>query len=481
VNLGARASSSHGFALTLGTRASSPHGHTMIPPEARAPAHRRGRFGFAFGRRFFFLLALGMVWIGPAFAQPRFLYAMLAWDLLVLIAWAIDLAALPRPDGLVVTRRWAAPAALSVPSQLTLIVENDTDKTLLTNVTDDLPQELRSTIPMLTFTIGPHGEASAQYGICPARRGDIELGNAHIRYQSVYRLAERWAIAPLTQTVCAYPNLDEAKQHSIYLIRSRQIDVEKRYARVRGAGRDFESLREYRETDELRDVCWTASARRGKLVAKSYQIERSQTVWIVLDAGRLMRTRVGALSKLDYAANAALSLAQVALYSGDRVGLLTYGRGVQHRLPAARGRAHLLPLTQALADVHEEASEADHLLAASALLTIQKRRSLVVWLTDLAETAMTPEVVDAASQLMPPHLLLFVVIGQPDLTNLAASRPNATGEMYVTTAAHEMIYRRELLLARMRERGALALEVYSHMLSTALVNSYLDVKQRSKL
>jgi uncharacterized protein (DUF58 family) len=267
----------------------------------------------------------------------------------------------------------------------------------------------------------------------------------------------------------------------MYLVRSRQIEIERRYARVRGTGREFESLREYRASDERRDICWTASARRGKLVAKTYQIERSQTLWIVADAGRLMRTRVAGISKLDHAVNAALTLSQVALFSGDHVGLLAYGRSIQHRLLPGRERIHMRSLLEALTNVHEEASEADHLLAAATLLSAQKPRSLVVWLTDLAETAMTPEVVEAASRITPPHLLLFVVIGQTDMAELAASRPDDITQMFVATAAQEVIHRRELQLARLRARGALALEVNSGSLSARLVNSYLEVKQRSRL
>jgi uncharacterized protein (DUF58 family) len=295
------------------------------------------------------------------------------------------------------------------------------------------------------------------------------------------RIAERWARVPLAQTVITYPNLEEAKAHSVYLIRSRQIELEKRYTRFRGAGRAFESLREYREGDEFRDICWTASARRGKLVTRLYEIERSQTIWILLDCGRLMRARVKNLSKLDYAVNAALTLTQVALYSGDRVGLLAYGRGARQRVPAARGSAHLMQIMQQLAVVHEDEWEADHLQAASRLLNDQKRRSLVVWITDLAETAMTPEVIEAASQLLARHLVLFVVIGQPDLNHLASQSPHDIHEMYQTAAAQEVVHRRELLLARLRERGALALETSSGKLSTTLVNSYLEIKHRSQL
>ena len=114
------------------------------------------------------------------------------------------------------------------------------------------------------------------------------------------RLAERWGIAPLEQTVRVYPDLQEGRRESLYLVRSRQIALEKRRARRVGAGREFENLRDYQPGDERRDVSWMASARRGKLVTKIYRPERSQAVWILLDAGRLQRARAGKRSMLDH-------------------------------------------------------------------------------------------------------------------------------------------------------------------------------------
>jgi uncharacterized protein (DUF58 family) len=114
-------------------------------------------------------------------------------------------------------------------------------------------------------------------------------------------------------------------------------------------------------------------------------------------------------------------------------------------------------------------------------MTDQKRRSLVVWMTDLAESTMTPDVVRAASRLMTRHLVLFVVIGEPDLQRTAARAPGTVAEMYETAAAQEVVQRRELTLARLRERGALALETDAAGLSLAVVNQYLEVKQRNRL
>jgi uncharacterized protein (DUF58 family) len=453
----------------------------LVPPEIHAQAKSNGRFGVAFGDRSFMLLFVGLVWLGPAFVDSRFLYALLLWDFLVVLAWISDLARLPKPEQLSIKRTWRSPAALSIESEVALTLENSSAKHIHAVLVDTVPLSLRTTPPSLTASARARNEGTVTYRIQPAQRGDAVLGDAYLRYQGVLRIAERWARVPLEQTVRIYPNLDEAKRHSIYLLRSRQTAAEKRRARVRGIGREFESLREYQTGDEYRDICWTAAARRAKLVTRLYQIERSQTVWIVVDSGRLMRARVGSLSKLDQAVNAALTLAQVALYSGDRVGLIAYGRGVRHQLPAAKGSAHLRQVIEQLAQVREEQAEADHLQMAARLLTDQKRRSLIVWLTDLAETAMTPEVVEAASMMMPRHLVLFMVIGQPDLKELASKSPKSESEMYQVAAAQEMLHRRELLLAKLRERGALAMEVSSGAISPALVNAYLQIKERSQL
>jgi uncharacterized protein (DUF58 family) len=437
--------------------------------------------GIAFGHRFFFLVLVGLVWIIPAFLDRRFAYAMAAWDLLVLLAWVLDLTRLPRPAELRVRRSWHAPSALSVPAQVTLTLINRSNQFVRAKIIDHVPNQLRFEPAQVEVAARPHQEAAADYSIRPKMRGKVELNDAYVRYQGPLRIAERWAQVELTQTIVTYPNLDEAKRNSIYLIRSRQIEMAKRQSRFRGSGRAFDSLREYRQGDEFRDICWTASARRGKLVTRLYEIERSQTIWILVDSGRLMRARVANLSKLDYAVNAALALTQVAMFSGDRVGLLAYGRAIRQRVPAAHGSVHLRQIIEHLAAVQEDEWEADHLQAAARLLTDQKRRSLVVWLTDLAETAMTPEVIEAASRLTPRHLVLFVVIGQPDLNALAARRPENVDQMYETAAAQEVVHRRELLLARLRERGALAVESSAATVSPALVNSYLEIKQRDQL
>jgi uncharacterized protein (DUF58 family) len=446
--------------------------------EARAFAH--GRIAVAFAPRFFVLLGVGLLWVLPAIVDSRFVYAMAAWDAIVVFAWAIDLWRLPTPEHVIVQRSWLAPPALSVASDVQLMLRGANGAIARAVVVDAVPRQLRAEPPSLLLAGAPNGAAVAPYTIVPRERGDVAIGDAYVRYGSRFGLAERWARAPIAQRVVVYPNLEEARHESMFLQRRRQIEVERRTQRIRGAGRSFESLREHRDGDEIRDVCWTASARRGKLVTRVYESEKSQAIWIVIDAGRLMRARVADLTKLDLAVNAALTLSQVAVASGDRVGLLAYGQRIGHRVPAGSGAAHLRRLVEQLAIVRAEESEADHLQAAGRLLADQQQRGLVVWITDLPDAAMTPDVVTAAAALMTRHLVLFVVIGQTDLQQLAARDPRTTGEMYETAAAQEVVHRRDLLLAQLRARGALALDSRGR-LSPALVNAYLEIKQRNRL
>jgi len=451
----------------------------LAPPPVSAPARQTKRFAYGFGRRFYLVLLVAVLWAVPAFWDLRFLLVMAIFDLIALAAWWIDLAQLPHPNQLVVTRSWTGPPSLSNDLEISLELQNLGGSFVECRVLDDVPRALRRMPPVVEIKARANDTGSTCYLVRPLERGDVKLGAAYLRYQGSAHFAERWAQVELAQAIRVFPDLEEAKRHNIYLSRARQIELEKRLIRQRGVGREFESLREYQQGDEFRNICWTATARRGKHVTKLFQVERSQAVWLVMDAGRLLRARVGELSKLDLSVNAALSLAQIALYSGDRVGLLVYGRNIQQRIGLGRGLPHLRVILEGLASAREEVAEADHLRAASTLLQLQKQRSLIIWVTDLADTSMTPEVIESASQILSKHLLLFTVIAQTDLEKLAAKYPEKADEMFEIAAAQELMFRRETMISRLRTHGALALEISPDKLTTALVNQYLEVKERN--
>ena len=451
----------------------------LAPARLNAAAAPRGRWPWTFGPTTLRLLLIGLVLVIPAWLDSRAAAAVLVWDAVVLAAWAIDLRRLPPPPALSIAREWSAPLVLGVPQTVRLVVANDGDVAIDARVTEFAPATLRPAPADVSLRVPASGTATAEYDVVPASRGDAAMTLIAVSYRSSAGLAERWASVSLPQTVRVYPDIGEARRQAFALIRARQIVMEKRRARAQGLGREFESLREFQQGDERRDVCWTATARRGRVVVRTYRPERSQTVWIVVDAGRLMRARRERHTTLDAAVNAGFALAQVASGAGDRVGLLVYGRGVQHRLAPGRGPAHLRAMLESLAVTRGETAEAAHAAAAAAVLAVQKRRSLVVWLTDIAETAALPEVIESAAHLVPQHVLVFAVPRPTDLVALAAAVPDTERDLYRGLAAQEVVERRAALLGHLRQRGAQVVEVGAPEMTAAVVDRYLGVKERN--
>jgi uncharacterized protein (DUF58 family) len=460
---------------------------SLAPSEVTAQLKPHGKLPFAFGPRFFVALLLGLLWVVPAWWSPRMIAALFLWDFLVLLAFVFDHLRLPSPKQLQASRLWEHPPTLANSSTVVIRLENFGNAGVRCSLVDETPPSFRNAPPVLDLVVAARSSAQAQYSIQPRERGDVHAGRLFVRYQTRFGFAERWAVAEISQTVRVLPDLEQARRQALYLIRSKQVEMEKRRRRQHGQGREFQSLRDYRQGDDLRDICWTATARRHNLTTRVFEIERSQVVWIVLDAGRLLRAEVRnedtnlRLSKLDYAVNAALSLAQVATQGGDKVGILAYGRAVQQNVPAGRGAVHLRTIVDSLAQVRGEASEANHSTAARTLLTGQHRRSLVVWITDFAETPTLPEVIEYATQITRRHLVVFSAVSQPDLAALAQTPPQTKEDMYRHAAALEITQRRELLLRGLRQRGVFAFELVPGLLASSLVNQYLDIKERNLL
>jgi len=327
----------------------------LAPPPASAVPRPRQRLALAPTRRAAILLAAGVVFLVPAWIDRRAALLILAWNGIVIGAMAADAGRLPRAAALVVTRHWSGPLTIGSNVTVSLGLENHSGHDVAARLTDYLDAGLRPAIESATVRVPSRRSATVTYQVAPRDRGDLQAGDVLVEWRSTWGLVERWAHADVAQQVRVYPDLQEGRRHSMYLIRSRQIALQKRRARRATGGREFDRLREYRDGDDRRDVSWIVSARRAHLVTKVYQPERSQTVWLLVDAGRLLRARSAGQTLLDRAATAAIALAQVAMTSGDNVGVIAYGRRVQHRLTPSRGPAQLRRIIEAMALTHANA------------------------------------------------------------------------------------------------------------------------------
>jgi uncharacterized protein (DUF58 family) len=470
---------------------------------------RRGQsvnrlLGYGLTTRALLLLSAGALWLVPAFFHPHLAWMMLVWDGMLLAVVLIDGVGLPAPERLRVTRTFLDSPRLGESTRVELEVVQSSDRILSVDVIDDLEASLLPVPEVRTVVAYPRDPVRTMLTCMPGRRGDLRLGEIYLRYRGTLRLVERWAVVEAAQPVRVFPSFEEDGQdRSLYLIRARQIEMQKRRLRQRGMGREFESLRDYQRGDELRNLSWTATARRGRLITRQFTTERSQQVWIVLDAGRLSRTAFElrrrrrtldaeseqeaaeslqlTVTQLDQAATASVMLAEAVGGSGDKFGLLTYGRKIQQQLLPGSGPSHLRMLIDQLSQVKGEAAEANHLQAVARLKQLQRRRGLVVWITEIADSAGRPDVVSAVIELVRRHLVLLVLLHHPELDALAARDAGTVDEMYASAAAQEMLDRRRATIARLRQQGVLVVESTPAEVGLRAINSYLEVKAKGLL
>jgi uncharacterized protein (DUF58 family) len=418
-----------------------------------------------------------------ALAAPLFFLSVpvaLGVDAVLLLLLFADWGSTPGPEGLTVARKAPARIALGATAQVEVRLDNRTTRRVRVRMTDDLPAVLQREGPDVLDLWVPAGrEERVAYGARTLHRGDGVFGDLHLRVAGPLGLAWRQRRVPRADAVRVIPGMLEVTRYRLLGMRNRLREAGFRSVRQRGEGGAFESLREYVRGDDPRTLDWKASARRGGLIVRQYEMERRQNVILAIDAGRLMTQKVGDRERLDYALTAALLLADVAGVHDDAVGLLVFSDQVEAFLPPAR--KSLSRLSEALGQVHAKLVEPNYPAAFTYLGQQVRRRSLLVLFTDIIDPLASAAVVSQLSRAAERHLPLAVAIRNPDLEAAAALAPVDEAAVYRRAAAEELLQARAAALAAMQRAGVLVADTRPGDAVPAVVNRYLDVKRRGML
>lgn len=248
-----------------------------------------------------------------------------------------------------------------------------------------------------------------------------------------------------------------------------------------GGGGEFDQLREYVRGDPYRDLDWKSTAKRLRPVTRVYQQERSQQVLIAIDAGRMMATRLGDISKLDHAINAALLLAYVALRQGDRVGLVVFADVVKSFVPPKRGPAQYRRILEALYQVEAEVAYVDFRRLVEFVQIRVPRRALLVMFSDLLDETHARPLVEHAALLRRKHLPVCVTMHDPVAEEIADRPAHRPDEVFRRAAAADVIAEREALKAHLQKSAVGLVEAPPGELAVETVNRYLEIKARHRL
>jgi uncharacterized protein (DUF58 family) len=368
---------------------------------------------------------------------------------------------------------------LGQPGAVTLTIGNPGRRVLRGIVRDAWPPSAGATPDRAAVFIPGGGQVTITTTLVPQRRGDRPGGRVTVRSLGPLRLAGRQASLLVPWSVRVLPPFLSRRHLPEKLARLRQLDGQHR-SMVRGAGTEFDSLREYVAGDDVRSIDWRSSARRTDVMVRTWRPERDRRIIIVLDTGRTSAGRVAGLPRLDTSMDAALLLAALAVRAGDRVDLLAVDRRVRARVIGAGRGEVLAAMTNAMAVLDAELTEPDYGVMASAVLATARQRCLVVLLTDLSPAALTVGLLPRIGLLSARHRLLIGAVADPRVAQMAAARGDAEA-VYGAGAAARAQADRARISALLRRRGVEIVDAPPDRLPPALADAYLRLKAAGQL
>jgi uncharacterized protein (DUF58 family) len=302
------------------------------------------------------------------------------------------------------------------------------------------------------------------------------------------RVRSRWGFCDLlerlgpAETRHVFPDFGQVARYAWLAGDRRLQEIGVKTYQLRGRGTDFKQLSEYRAGDSVRHIDWKATLRLGKPIVREFQDERDQCVMLLVDCGRRMRAddRTSAIgtTHFDQVLNAVMLLSYVALKQGDAVGAMTFGTPVgQERSFAPRKGAHTLNALMAqLYSVQPTPTHSDYLAAAQDLLRRQRKRALVIVITNFRDED-SAELSQALRLLRSRHLVLLASLRERIVGELAA-QPLTSGDATIdVAAAHLYEQSRRDAFNRLAARDALMVDAVPERLGIELVNRYHAVKR----
>ncbi|MER7574644.1 DUF58 domain-containing protein [Streptomyces sp. NPDC126514] len=427
------------------------------------------------------LAALGSLPVG--IWEPSWT-GILAVNTPLAVACACDFALAAPVRRLGLTRSGDTSARLGETADVTLTVTNPSGRPLRAHLRDAWPPsswqpgtEIEASRHRLTVPPGERRRLTTR--LRPTRRGDRQADRVTIRSYGPLGLFTRQGTHKVPWTVRVLPPFTSRKHLPSKLARLRELDG-RTSVLTRGAGTEFDSLREYVPGDDTRSIDWRATARQSAVAVRTWRPERDRHILLALDTGRTSAGRVGDAPRLDASMDAALLLAALASRAGDRVDLLAYDRRVR-ALVQGRTAGDVLPsLVNAMATVEPELVETNARGLTATALRTAPRHALIVLFTSLDAAPIEEGLLPVLGQLTQRHTVLVASVADPYVARMATAR-GTTDSVYEAAAAAQAQNERHRTADQLRRHGVTVVDATPDELAPALADAYLALKTAGRL
>jgi len=429
------------------------------------------------------LPAAGALWLVAAGLVVAFLWhwkGMIFWDLGVLLLCCLDFGLSFRGKEIQAQRRSPRHLLQGVCQEIEIVLSNWADLPKNVKVRDQAPLGWEGA-PVLKSRVPARSEEVLRYPVTPPERGVYRFGDLDLRVEGLLRLVQRPTRVPASEEIRVLPCLQTLRYPDLIAYRRRARHWGLRQIKWRERGREFESLREYMEGDDPRHIHWKASARLDRPIVQEYQPEKNQIVMIAVDAGRLMGAVSEGKKKLDHALEATAHLAHAALAGGDQVGFLAFSDQILLFIPPKKTHGQLQVILEGTVSLRTAMVEPRYEEAFLWFRSQVRRRSLVVLFTDLMDELASDNLLEAVALLRPRHLPLCMAIRDSEWDDLMSRPPTSAMDVYERSVLQETMRQRRRAIGKLHQKGAIAVDLPPRLLSSNVLEHYLDVKRRGLL
>ncbi|WP_394973323.1 DUF58 domain-containing protein [uncultured Croceitalea sp.] len=346
---------------------------------------------------------------------------------------------------------------------------------------DELPFQFQKRDFGLVSTIKSGGSKSYSYEVRPTERGVYSFGSLNIFASSpIGFLAKKYRFNT-SKEVPVYPSFLQLRKYDLIAFTNRLFEYGLKKIRRIGHTMEFEQIKDYIQGDDIRNINWKATAKRGQLMVNQFQDEKSQPIYSVIDKGRVMKMPFEELSLLDYAINATLVISNIAIKKNDKAGMFSFSNKIENRVVAERRSSQMNLILETLYNLETNFVESDF----SRLYIDVKRninqRSLLLLYTNF-------ETLDALNRQLPylqaiakQHLLVVIFFENTELLEFADKKAENTQQIFEQTIAEKFIYEKKLIVNELRKFGIQTILTKPENLTINTINKYLEIKARGLL
>ncbi|MEZ7495950.1 DUF58 domain-containing protein [Leeuwenhoekiella aequorea] len=402
------------------------------------------------------------------------------WLLLLIILF--DCVTLYRTaEGITATRNLPEKFSNSDLNEVPLFIQNKYSFKIYYEIIDEIPIQFQKRDFLKSGSIESKDRVAINYTLRPVDRGVYNFGNLNIYVHSPLQIIKRRYTFNNGQTVKVYPSFIQMKKYAFLAIDNKLTQFGLKKIRRIGHTMEFEQIKDYVTGDDVRTINWKATAKRGSLMINQFQDEKSQPVYSIIDASRVMKMPFNGLTLLDYAINSTLAFSNIALKKNDKTGLITFSNSIQNHLAASNKKTHLNIILEILYAINTEFLDSDFGRLYAEVKRKITHRSLLLLYTNFEHISSLHRQLPYLKGLSKKHVLVVIFFENTELDTLIKKKAASTPEIYHKTIAQKMEYDKKLMVKELEKHGIQAVLTRPEDLSVNTINKYLEIKAKGIL